>query len=101
MSPPEPENDPVRKGLHQLGQQMSRGAAAGAAEQPAENPVEKGLHELGRQIDEATHGPAGRRKEKGAEDGALDRARPTPPRRVVPASAPRPGREGPWHWSSC
>ena len=69
MSPPKPENDPVEKGLQQLGQQMSGGAAAGAAEDPAENPVEKGLHELGRQIDEATRtGRRGRRKDKGAED---------------------------------
>ena len=73
MSPPKPENDPVEKGLHQLGQQISGGPVQpGAAEDPAENPVEKGLHELGRQIDEAGRtGRRGRRKAKSAEeDGA-------------------------------
>ena len=70
MSPPKPENNPAEKGLHQLGQQISGGAAQpGAAEDPAENPVEKGLHELGRQIDEATStGRRGRRKANGAEE---------------------------------
>ena len=69
MSPPKPENDPVQKGLHQLGQEIGEGAAQpGAAEDPAENPVEKGLHELGRQIDEAAHtGRRGRRKGRSAE----------------------------------
>ena len=70
MSPPNPENDPVEKGLHQLGQQIGGGAAQpGAGEDPAENPVEKGLHELGRQIDEAARtGRRGRRKGKSAEE---------------------------------
>ena len=69
MSPPNPENDPVEKGLHALGRQIA-GADDGADDaapqadpappddaaapaDPADNPVEKGLHELGRQIDEA------------------------------------------------
>ncbi len=77
MSPPNPENDPVQKGLHQLGQQIGGGPAlSGAGENPAENPVEKGLHELGRQIDEAARaGRRGRRKGKSAEE---DDARPGP-----------------------
>jgi LCP family protein required for cell wall assembly len=71
MSPPNPENDPVEKGLQQLGEQIGGGAAAqpGAGEDPAENPVEKGLHELGRQIDEAARtSRRGRRKGKSAEE---------------------------------
>ena len=69
MSPPNPENDPVRKGLHQLGQQIHGGEQLpAAAPDPAENPVEKGLHELGRQIDETNRG-GGRRKNKTAEGG--------------------------------
>jgi LCP family protein required for cell wall assembly len=73
MSPPKPENDPVEKGLHQLGQQIDGGAVPpGSAGESAENPVEKGLHELGRQIDEASRtGRRGRRKGTNAdEDGA-------------------------------
>ena len=58
MSPPNPENDPVQKGLHQLGQQLGGGATPPSV---PENPVEKGLHELGRQIDEAERA-GGRRK---------------------------------------
>ena len=69
MSPPNPENDPVQKGLQQLGQQVDRGEPQPAAAlHPAENPVEKGLHELGRQIDETNRG-GGRRKNKTAEGG--------------------------------
>ena len=73
MSPPNSENDPVQKGLHQLGRQIERKAGARRSrtvepvEDPAENPVEKGLHELGRQIDEANR--AGRAAEgQGAAD---------------------------------
>ncbi len=73
MSPPNPENDPVQKGLHQLGRQIDEAApvaapaepadaAEGAAADPARNPVEKGLHELGRQIDEAQRSSRGRNK---------------------------------------
>ncbi len=70
MSPQKPQNDPVQKRLHQLGQQIDGGPAQpDPAEDPAENPVEKGLHELGRQIDEATRtGGRGRRKAKRAEE---------------------------------
>ena len=104
MSPPKPENDPVEKGLHQLGQQIGGGPAQpGAAEDPAENPVEKGLHELGRQIDEASR------------TGGADAARPTSAeedRRSTGPGARRPegsfpqahgglGRGARWHWSSC
>jgi LCP family protein required for cell wall assembly len=83
MSPPKPENDPVQKGLHQLGQQIDEGGVqpdAGAdpaenlAADPAENPVEKGLHELGRQIHEANR--AGRRRKGTSPEG--DPARPGP-----------------------
>jgi LCP family protein required for cell wall assembly len=70
MSPPKPQNDPVQKRLHQLGQEIDGGAVQpNPAEDAAENPVEKGLHELGRQIDEATRtGGSGRRKAKRAEE---------------------------------
>ncbi len=73
MSPSNPENDPVQKGLHELGRQMEDGASAtgatpmgepGEPVEPVENPVEKGLHELGRQIDEA-HRSARGKKAKG------------------------------------
>ncbi len=75
MSPPEPENDPVQKGLHQLGQQIDEGVVQpDVGADPAENPVEKGLHELGRQIHEANRA-GGRRK--GAST-AGDSARPGP-----------------------
>ena len=75
MSPPNPENDPVQKGLRQLGQEIGGGRLPpGVAPDPAENPVEKGLHDLGRQIDEASRG-GGRRKSGSAESGA---ARPGP-----------------------
>ena len=49
MSPTNAENDPVQKGLHQLGQQVNEDSPPIA---PADNPVERGLHELGRKIDE-------------------------------------------------
>ena len=65
MSPPNPENDPVQKGLHQLGQQMGGGAPPPST---PDNPVEKGLHELGRQIDEANRGGR-RQKTKRTEVG--------------------------------
>ena len=77
MSPSNPENDPVQKGLHALGQQIDGGKPpapaappAGPAEpaadvpgspEAAENPVERGLHELGRQIDEAHRSTRGKR----------------------------------------
>ena len=89
MSPPKPQNDPVQKRLHQLGQQIDGGApqpdpAGNAAENPAENPVEKGLHELGRQIDEATGtGGRGWRMAKRAheEDGRHGPAHAAPKQR--------------------
>ena len=89
MSPQKPQNDPVQKRLHQLGQHIDGGAvppdpAENAAENPVENPVEKGLHELGRQIDEATRtGGRGRRKAKRAEgeDGRHGPAHAAPKRR--------------------
>ncbi len=75
MSPPNPENDPVQKGLQQLGQQIGGGKPKQADGLDREqNPVETGLHELGRQIDEANRG-GGRRKNKTAEGGT---ARPGP-----------------------
>ena len=85
MSPQKPQNDPVQKRLHQLGQQIDGGAAPpDPAENAAENPVEKGLHELGRQIDEATRtGGRGRRKAKRAEE----RRRATRPRPRRPETA--------------
>ena len=70
MSPPNPENDPVQKGLHQLGQQLGGGATPPSV---PENPVEKGLHELGRQIDEAERA-GGRRKGKRTEADAAHQA---------------------------
>ncbi|HEY5384934.1 MAG TPA: LCP family protein [Acidimicrobiales bacterium] len=72
MSPPTPENEPVEKGLHQLGRQIEEGAPPSSAapedapEISAENPVEQGLHELGRQIDEA-YRAGGRRRGKRAD----------------------------------
>jgi LCP family protein required for cell wall assembly len=75
MSPPNPENDPVQKGLHQLGRQIDEGEPEPAAvADQADNPVEKGLHELGRQIDEANSG--GRRRTRTEPDG--DNARTGP-----------------------
>ncbi len=79
MSPPNPENDPVHKGLHELGQQIEGASPPGTAppttpddvgDNPVENPVEKGLHELGRQIEEAGRGDRdkrGRRRHKESE----------------------------------
>ena len=70
MSPPNPENDPVQKGLQQLGQQIDGGKPKPAdALDRGESPVETGLHELGRQIDEANRGGRGRRKSRTAEGG--------------------------------
>ena len=106
MSPPNPENDPVQKGLHELGQQIDDGGAeadAGAdrPESPAENPVEKGLHELGRQIDEANRA-GGRRKGARAEgDPGRPGRRTPPPRETLPQAHGGLGRQGPWPWSSC
>ncbi len=69
MSPPNPENDPVQKRLHQLGQQIDEGAGqTDAAQNPAENPVEKGLHELGLQIEEANRAGGRRRGKPAAVD---------------------------------
>ncbi len=74
MSPPNPENDPVHKGLHQLGQQIESATPAPAPASspptdPADDPVEKGLRELGRQIEEserASRGKRGRNKDEAA-----------------------------------
>jgi len=75
MSPPNPENDPVHKGLHQLGQQIGDGETPPAPAPDAEpSPVEKGLHELGRQIDAANRS-GGRRKANKAQG---DTVRPGP-----------------------
>ncbi len=75
MSPAKPENDPVQKGLHQLGQQIDDGAVQpDAGADPEDNPVEKGLHELGRQIHEANR-TGWRRKRTSREE---DAARPGP-----------------------
>ncbi len=85
MSPPNPENDPVHKGLHQLGQHIEEfdpvpvpesSVSADPAESPAENPVEKGLHELGRQIEEAER--TGRGKKSGTKDKGNDAERRGP-----------------------
>ena len=81
MSPPNAENDPVHKGLHQLGQQIEGANPAPAPAptsptDPADNPVEKGLHELGRQIEEAeraARGKRGRKKDEAAERDAPHR----------------------------
>jgi LCP family protein required for cell wall assembly len=81
MSPSNPENDPVHKGLHQLGQQIEGADPASAPApasptDPADNPVEKGLHELGRQIEEAeraARGKRGRNKDEAAERDASHR----------------------------
>ncbi len=64
MSPSKSENDPVHKGLQDLGAQIKAGPAApDQAAEDTDNPVEKGLHELGRQIDEAN--APGRRRRSG------------------------------------
>ena len=69
MSPPNPENDPVQNGLHQLGREIDgEELPPSGAPDPAENPVEKGLHDLGRQIDVANRG-GGRRRARSAESG--------------------------------
>ncbi len=76
MSPTNPENDPVQKGLAALGRQIEGGAPDAAVEaapsaDPADNPVEKGLHELGRQIDEANRAGRGKKdKAKGGDEPA-------------------------------
>ena len=76
MSPPNPESDPVQKGLHALGQQIDQSGSGAAVEptpsEPADNPVEKGLHELGRQIDAANR--AARGKKGGKKDKTQDEA---------------------------
>jgi LCP family protein required for cell wall assembly len=81
MSPPNAENDPVHKGLHQLGQQIEGAdpAPAPAPTPPAdpvdnavENPVEKGLHELGRQIEEAERATRGKRRRNKHESAQKD-----------------------------
>ncbi len=96
MSPPKSENDPVEKGLHELGRQIdaadaspstpSTGPAApddavddpaagnpagSPMENPAENPVERGLHELGRQIEEAERAARGKKGARRAHGGAI------------------------------
>jgi LCP family protein required for cell wall assembly len=63
MSPANPENDPVQKGLHQLGQQIGGGEPQPGTAGPEENPVEKRLHELGLQIEDANRS-GGRRRGK-------------------------------------
>ena len=68
MSPPNPENDPVHKGLHQLGQQIGDGAPASPPE-AGPSSVEKGLHDLGRQIDEANAAGGRRKADKARGDG--------------------------------
>ena len=66
MSPPNAENDPVHQGLARTGPAGGPGVPPPAAD-PADNPVERGLHELGRQIDEADSGAAdGRGRRRGA-----------------------------------
>jgi LCP family protein required for cell wall assembly len=80
MSPANPENDPVQKGLHQLGQQIGGGEPQPGTAVPEENPVEKRLHELGLQIEEANRS-GGRRKGKAeghsARQGPAHAARKT------------------------
>jgi len=94
MSPPNPENDPVHKGLHQLGQQIEEASPINSApsaspDDVADNPVEKGLHELGRQIEEAKRAdrdkPGRRRQEENAGDAA---------RRGPAHAAPKKKRSG-------
>ena len=91
MSPPNPENDPVQKGLHELGRQIDEGGPGTAVESassadPADNPVEKGLHELGRQIDEATRGGRGKKdRTKGQDEAKAGDA----PRRGPAHAAPK------------
>ncbi len=94
MSPPNPENDPVHKGLHQLGQQIEEASPINSApsaspDDVADNPVEKGLHELGRQIEEAGRAdrdkPGRRRQEENEGDAA---------RRGPAHAAPKKKRSG-------
>ncbi len=80
MSPPTAENDPVHKGLHELGQQVDQGAPP---PDPADNPVERGLHELGRQIDEAERRRAGRVGPGPSRARGRGRGRTPPPARAV------------------
>jgi LCP family protein required for cell wall assembly len=44
-------------------------SSAGEADDPADNPVERGLHELGRQIEEANNGGGGQRGWRGSGNG--------------------------------
>ena len=71
MSPPNPENDPVHKGLQRLGDEVDQ---ASPPPEPADDPVERGLHELGRQIDAARPGGKGGRR-KGAHAAPRQRSR--------------------------
>jgi LCP family protein required for cell wall assembly len=71
MSPPNPENDPVHKGLQRLGDEVDR---ASPPPEPADDAVERGLHELGRQIDAARSGGKGGRR-KGAHAAPRQRSR--------------------------
>ncbi len=91
MSPPNPEKDPVEKGLHVLGRQIDQAGppvATAAAVEPAENPVEKGLHELGRQIDEARRATRGKqRRNEQRDDGPAEKETAGAPSRRGPAHA--------------
>jgi LCP family protein required for cell wall assembly len=98
MSPPNPENDSVHKGLHQLGQQIeganpvdSTPAAppSDVAEDPVDNPVEKGLHELGRQIEDAKRADGGKPGDRRASESDQDAGRRGPAH-----AAPKKKRSG-------
>jgi LCP family protein required for cell wall assembly len=112
MSPPNPENDPIHKGLHQLGQQIEGANPAMPAapddavadnpvenpvddpadnpiDNPVDNPVEKGLHELGRQIEDAESVGRGKRGAKREKDIGPDAARRGPAH-----AAPKKKRSG-------
>ncbi len=76
MSPPNAENDPVHRGLHQLGQEVDQESPPA---DPADNPVERGLHDLGLQIEQAEQ--AGARGGQGGQGGRRKGAHAAPKRR--------------------
>jgi LCP family protein required for cell wall assembly len=81
MSPPNAENDPVHRGLHQLGQEVDQESPPA---DPADNPVERGLHDLGLQIEQAEQAEqAGRAGNGGRRKGAHAAPRRRSRRRTV------------------
>jgi len=97
MTPPDPQNDPVHRGLHELGRQIEQHEQSGGhpepaadvrneadatpASDPSENPVEKGLHDLGLRIEAANRGPRRTRSADAEEAGHQGPAHAAPKKR--------------------